>query len=118
MIAPVIRQLLSWNRSAKLIFGAADVFFYIYKFAHQMLHISKVLSHKISDFNYKIIQCYENYYGSVNKLGQALSRIYDDDPVIIAAFISQKGEEDGGEVVSLTRRPPFTSRKIPGTHFC
>jgi hypothetical protein len=23
---------------------------------------------------------------------------------------------DGGEVVSLTRRPPFTSRKIPGTH--
>jgi hypothetical protein len=25
---------------------------------------------------------------------------------------------DGGEVVSLTRRPPFASRKIPGTHFC
>jgi hypothetical protein len=25
---------------------------------------------------------------------------------------------DGGEVVSLTRRPPFTSRKIPGTYFC
>jgi hypothetical protein len=24
---------------------------------------------------------------------------------------------DGGEVVSLTRRPPFTPRKIPGTHF-
>jgi hypothetical protein len=24
----------------------------------------------------------------------------------------------GGEVVSLTRRQPFTSRKIPGTHFC
>jgi hypothetical protein len=24
---------------------------------------------------------------------------------------------DGGEV-SLTRRPPFTPRKIPGTHFC
>jgi hypothetical protein len=23
---------------------------------------------------------------------------------------------DGGEVVSLTRRPPFTPRKIPGTH--
>jgi hypothetical protein len=23
----------------------------------------------------------------------------------------------GGEV-SLTRRPPFTPRKIPGTHFC
>jgi hypothetical protein len=25
---------------------------------------------------------------------------------------------DGGEVVSLTRRPPFTPRKIPGTGFC
>jgi hypothetical protein len=25
---------------------------------------------------------------------------------------------DGREVVSLTRRPPFTHRKIPGTHFC
>jgi hypothetical protein len=25
---------------------------------------------------------------------------------------------DGGEVVSLTRRPPFTPRKVPGTHFC
>jgi hypothetical protein len=24
---------------------------------------------------------------------------------------------DGGEVVSLTRRPPFTPRKIPNTHF-
>jgi hypothetical protein len=25
---------------------------------------------------------------------------------------------DGGKVVSLQRRPPFTPRKIPGTHFC
>jgi hypothetical protein len=24
----------------------------------------------------------------------------------------------GGAVVSLTRRPPFTPRNIPGTHFC
>jgi hypothetical protein len=24
---------------------------------------------------------------------------------------------DGGEVVSLMRRPPFTPNKIPGTHF-
>jgi hypothetical protein len=24
---------------------------------------------------------------------------------------------DGGEVISLMRRPPFTPRKIPGTHF-
>jgi hypothetical protein len=25
---------------------------------------------------------------------------------------------DGGKVVSLTRRPPFTPRNIPGSHFC
>jgi hypothetical protein len=25
---------------------------------------------------------------------------------------------DGAEVLSLTRRPPFTPKKIPGTHFC
>jgi hypothetical protein len=25
---------------------------------------------------------------------------------------------DCGKVVSFTRRPPFTPRKIPGTHFC
>jgi hypothetical protein len=25
---------------------------------------------------------------------------------------------DGGDVISLTRRPSFTSKKIPGTHFC
>jgi hypothetical protein len=25
---------------------------------------------------------------------------------------------DGGKVVSLMRRPPFTPRKIPRTHFC
>jgi hypothetical protein len=25
---------------------------------------------------------------------------------------------DGGKLVSLMRRPPFTPRKIAGTHFC
>jgi hypothetical protein len=25
---------------------------------------------------------------------------------------------DGGEVVSLTSRPPFTPKKIPATNFC
>jgi hypothetical protein len=25
---------------------------------------------------------------------------------------------DGGEAVSLTRRPPYNPRNIPGTHFC
>jgi hypothetical protein len=27
-------------------------------------------------------------------------------------------QQDGGEVVSLTLQPPFTHRKMPGTHFC
>jgi hypothetical protein len=26
--------------------------------------------------------------------------------------------KDGGKIVSFTRRPPFTPRKIPGTNFC
>jgi hypothetical protein len=26
--------------------------------------------------------------------------------------------KDGGGVISLTSRPSFTARKIPGTHFC
>jgi hypothetical protein len=25
---------------------------------------------------------------------------------------------NGGEIVSRTRRPPFTTRKLPGTQFC
>jgi hypothetical protein len=26
--------------------------------------------------------------------------------------------QDGGKVVSLTHRPPFTAGNTPGTHFC
>jgi len=29
-----------------------------------------------------------------------------------------KTAEDGGKVVSLTRRPPLPTRNTPGTHFC
>jgi hypothetical protein len=25
---------------------------------------------------------------------------------------------DGGEIFNLMRQPPYTARKIPGTHFC
>jgi hypothetical protein len=32
-------------------------------------------------------------------------------------FLGNRLIDDGG-VVSLTRRPPFTPRKILGTHFC
>jgi hypothetical protein len=31
---------------------------------------------------------------------------------------SKQSDLDGGEVVSLTRRPPFTVMKIPDTLFC
>jgi hypothetical protein len=34
------------------------------------------------------------------------------------AFFLDNRLTDGGEVVSPTRRPPFTPKKIPGTHFC
>jgi hypothetical protein len=32
--------------------------------------------------------------------------------------IFEKVDSDGGDAVSFTRRPPFTTGKIPGTHFC
>jgi hypothetical protein len=36
----------------------------------------------------------------------------------VADLKAQWKKKDGGEVVSLMRRPPFTYRKIPDTHFC
>jgi hypothetical protein len=35
----------------------------------------------------------------------------------ISHFLDNR-HTDGGKAVSLMRRPPFTPRKIPGTHFC
>jgi hypothetical protein len=37
---------------------------------------------------------------------------------IAAPTFSDIRHTDGGKVVSLTRRPLFSPRKIPGTHFC
>jgi hypothetical protein len=37
--------------------------------------------------------------------------------VKVPTFYLHNRLTDGGEV-SLTRRPPFNPRKIPGTHFC
>jgi hypothetical protein len=38
--------------------------------------------------------------------------------VKVPTFFLDSWFTDSGEVVSLVRRPPFTPRKIPGTHFC
>jgi hypothetical protein len=35
----------------------------------------------------------------------------------IPHFLDTRATDDG-EIISLTRRPPFTPRKIPGTQFC
>jgi hypothetical protein len=37
--------------------------------------------------------------------------------ILIFMFLDNR-LADGDEVVSLTGLSPFTSRKIPGTHFC
>jgi hypothetical protein len=43
--------------------------------------------------------------------------------VEVRRVVSRRGSldsrlTDGGKVVSLSRRSPFTRRKIPGTRFC
>jgi hypothetical protein len=42
---------------------------------------------------------------------------YGCEPSALLHFLENR-LTDGGEVVSLIRRPPFTPRKILGTHFC
>jgi hypothetical protein len=42
---------------------------------------------------------------------------YDCETSRLSHFLDN-GLTDGSEVVSLTRRSPFTPRNIPGTHFC
>jgi hypothetical protein len=39
------------------------------------------------------------------------------DTSVVPHFLDNR-LTDGAEVVNITRRPPFTPRKIPGTHFC
>jgi hypothetical protein len=41
---------------------------------------------------------------------------YDCETSRLTHFVDNR-LTDGGEIVSLTRRPPFTPTKIPGTHF-
>jgi hypothetical protein len=41
----------------------------------------------------------------------------DCETLMLPHFLGNRLTDDG-EIVSLTPRPPFTPRKIPGTHFC
>jgi hypothetical protein len=42
---------------------------------------------------------------------------YGCEPSRIPRFLDNR-LTDGGKVVNLKRRPPFTPWKVPGTHFC
>jgi hypothetical protein len=72
-------------------------------------------SHLINITSIKISAVY-------NKL--IIKKLFLEEAVKAHRIVRRRGSHilhswliDGGEIVSLTRRPPFTSRKIPGTHF-
>jgi hypothetical protein len=54
-------------------------------------------------------------WGILQILKQSESVLWDIEAPI---FSLDNRLTDGGEVVSLKRRPPFNPRKIPGTNFC
>jgi hypothetical protein len=69
-------------------------------------------------------QCVSHYYGrkATAEKGKAVPVTdrggpYGCETSRLPYFLDNR-LSDGGEVVSLTRQPPFTPRKIPGTHFC
>jgi len=39
-------------------------------------------------------------------------------PVDFGSLISRQSAHEGGNIVSLTDRPPLPPGNIPGTHFC
>jgi hypothetical protein len=65
---------------------------------------------------------YTRHLYKKNKKGKAISVTGREGPLgcetsRLPQFLDNRLTE-GGKVVSLTCRPPFTPRKIPGTHFC
>jgi hypothetical protein len=60
------------------------------------------------------------YYPPVSKIKLSLYRLRRPLGLreVEAPTFSDIRLLDGGKVVSPTRRPLFTPRKIPGTHFC
>jgi hypothetical protein len=62
----------------------------------------------------------QHFFGKVSKVKLSLYRPWRPLGLLEleAPTFSDIRFIDGGEVVSLTRRPLFTPRKISGTHFC
>jgi hypothetical protein len=71
-------------------------------------------------FTWMNIYCRYNYDVTIlsnNALGKAIPVTGRGDPYGCETSIDNR-LTSGDNVVSLTRRPSFTPRKIPGTHFC
>jgi hypothetical protein len=68
----------------------------------------------------KLVLLVEQLIKVTNKFDENLAELkYSGTIVTNENYLHEDNRlTDGGEVVSLTRRPPFVPRKIPGTHFC
>jgi hypothetical protein len=78
-----------------------------------------ILSHPVNYHFPTLFSLFKYMHGKVK--GKAVPVIGREDPqgcerLRLPHFLDSRFI-DGGEVVSLTRRPTFTPRKIPGTHF-
>jgi hypothetical protein len=63
-------------------------------------------------YNYSFIYLYKGYASYIH-----ISRAYVKHKRLRTTVVDSR-LTDVDEVVSPTRRTPFTPRKIPGTHFC
>jgi hypothetical protein len=63
-------------------------------------------------YNYSFIYLYKGYASYIH-----ISRGYMKHKRLRTTVVDNR-LTDGSEVFSLMRQPPFTPRKIPGTHFC
>jgi hypothetical protein len=100
------------------------VFFIVTAVRPSDLIYSFLIEHLICKNYFQILLCVENLPSRLRhiKEGKAIPVTYPGGPLgcemsRIPHFLDNR-LTDGGEVVSLTRRPLFTPRKIPGTHLC
>jgi hypothetical protein len=54
----------------------------------------------------------------INSNGRAITVTGREGETLRFPYFLNNWLTDDGEVVSLTSQPPFTPRKIRGTHFC